>query len=508
MTSERKRKPKRTAWQRLRIYFRRFRIMVLLVLLVLVCAGAYVNQIGLPDFVKRPLLENLRSRGVDLEFTRLRLRGYRGIVAENVRVLGTNNTPGLPVFAARSADVQLNYEAFAHLKLEVLGVTLRDGSVTWELAATNEPSRPFAITNLTVGLRFLPGNEWSLDNFMADYAGMQLRASAHIANATALRDWPVFQSRGKGRSGATIAKLRQLQDTLDQIRFTDPPLVRVTINGDATNIDTFGGAVTLDSVSGSTPWGDLQNAGVRIYLKPADSNAVHNAEINLTAERATTKWVSLRKLDLNLMGTQHADDTNRMDCQMLLRAANIRSDYGAADSIQLHTTWVHPLTNIMPLTAEGRVELGNLNSHGVKAGSSVTAFKFKQPDAPMTSDPALGPWNKFLPFAVELTTAATNVTAEDFTFANVGVTANWQAPKLTLTNLQVQLGQGGFNANADLDITSRWLQFAGDANFDFHILESLLTAKSREWIANFTWQAAPFSLELVGSFMLFVWTNR
>src|ERR1043165_6573372 len=246
---ERKRKPKRTAWQRLRIYFRRFRIAVLMVLLLFVCAGAYVNQVGLPDFVKRPLLENLRSRGVDLEFTRLRLRGYRGIVAENVRVLGTNNSAGLPMFSARSADVQLNYEAFMHLKLEVLGVTLREGSVTWELAATNEPSRPFAITNLTVGLRFLPGNEWSLDNLMADYAGMQLRASAHIANATALRDWPVFHGRGKGRPGATIARLRQLQDTLDQIRFTDAPTVRVTLNGDAKDIDTFGGAITLDSVS-------------------------------------------------------------------------------------------------------------------------------------------------------------------------------------------------------------------------------------------------------------------
>ena len=51
----------RTLWQRCRIWFRRFRIAVWLLALVLVCAGLYVNQIGLPDFMKRRLLEPLRE---------------------------------------------------------------------------------------------------------------------------------------------------------------------------------------------------------------------------------------------------------------------------------------------------------------------------------------------------------------------------------------------------------------------------------------------------------------
>src|SRR5438552_1430421 len=68
-----------------RRFFRAARIGFLLLMLGIVVAGIYLNQIGLPDFVKRPLLEELRARGVELQFSRLRLRWYQGIVADDVR---------------------------------------------------------------------------------------------------------------------------------------------------------------------------------------------------------------------------------------------------------------------------------------------------------------------------------------------------------------------------------------------------------------------------------------
>lgn len=497
----------RTVWRRLRIYFRRFRITVLMTLLVLVCIGAYLNQVGLPDFIKRPLLENLRSRGVDLEFTRLRLRGYRGLVAENIRVLGANNSPALPKFSARSADVQLNYAALARLQLEVRGVTLRQGNLIWELAATNEPSRPFAITNLTVALRFLPGNEWSLDDLSADYMGVRLQASGRIANATAVRDWPVFQGRTKQPPGALMDRLRRLQDAVDQIQFTGAPVIRVMLNGDAERLESFGGRITLETVSAVTPWGDFKDAGLRVNLKPASPTASHSAEINLTADRASTPWAALRKLDLNLMGTRHADDASQLDCQIFLRAANVKGEPGTSDSVELHAAWLQSLTNAMPIAGEGRVVLGGASSRWAKAASAMAAVRFKAADAPMSPDPALGPWNRFLPFNLELACTFTNAATTNFNFKDLGVTAMWQAPQLTLTNLKVRLTEGGFDANAAVDIASRRLDFSGQAGFDFHLLDPVLTPKSRDWMASFTWQSPP-SLELAGSLTLPAWTNR
>src|ERR1041385_9195332 len=78
------------SWRLFRIYFRRFRIGLWLVLLIFFGSLLYLNQIGLPDFAKKPLIEKLRARGVDLQFSRLRLHFTRGVVADNVLIGGAN----------------------------------------------------------------------------------------------------------------------------------------------------------------------------------------------------------------------------------------------------------------------------------------------------------------------------------------------------------------------------------------------------------------------------------
>jgi hypothetical protein len=71
-----------------------------------------VNQVGLPDFVKNPLLEKLRARGLELRFSRLRLRWPEGIVAENVR-FGRAADPFTPELALHEVKVALDYKALA-----------------------------------------------------------------------------------------------------------------------------------------------------------------------------------------------------------------------------------------------------------------------------------------------------------------------------------------------------------------------------------------------------------
>ena len=75
----------RRFWGVCRVCFRRFRFCVWTLVLVGLLALLYLNQIGLPALIKRPLLEKLRAQGIDLQFSRLRLRWDRGIVAENVQ---------------------------------------------------------------------------------------------------------------------------------------------------------------------------------------------------------------------------------------------------------------------------------------------------------------------------------------------------------------------------------------------------------------------------------------
>src|SRR5215831_11944326 len=105
-------------WRGCRFCFRQFRICVWLVLLVLAAILVYVNQVGLPDFIKKPLLQSLHERGLDLQFSRLRLRWYRGIVADNVRFERAGE-PFSPQLTLREVQVRLNHEALRKFQIQI-----------------------------------------------------------------------------------------------------------------------------------------------------------------------------------------------------------------------------------------------------------------------------------------------------------------------------------------------------------------------------------------------------
>src|SRR5579859_4142563 len=97
-------------WRLCRLYFRSFRILVWLLILAALGALVYINQIGLPDLVKTPLLERLRSRGLDLQFSRLRLSWNQGIIAENVH-FGPADQQISPHLNVAEVQVRLNWNA-------------------------------------------------------------------------------------------------------------------------------------------------------------------------------------------------------------------------------------------------------------------------------------------------------------------------------------------------------------------------------------------------------------
>ena len=81
-------------------------------------AFAWFNLVGLPGFLKARLTATLHERGLDLEFSRMRLRLARGFIAENVRVGGTNNL-GATRFAAKEIQLRLDYGALLRGKFEI-----------------------------------------------------------------------------------------------------------------------------------------------------------------------------------------------------------------------------------------------------------------------------------------------------------------------------------------------------------------------------------------------------
>src|SRR5437868_3384200 len=123
-------------WRVCRLYFRRFRISVWMLVLVLLGGLVYVNQVGLPGLLKRPLLEKLRARGLDLQFSRLRLSWYDGIIAENVH-FGPADQEFSPRLNVAEVQVRLNWGALAHLQVLVDSLMLHQARVSWTFPDTN-----------------------------------------------------------------------------------------------------------------------------------------------------------------------------------------------------------------------------------------------------------------------------------------------------------------------------------------------------------------------------------
>jgi hypothetical protein len=218
-------------WRKCRVCFRWFRITILLVVLAAVCAFAWLNHVGLPDFLKTRLVASLHSRGFELEFSRMRLRVVRGFVAENVRIGAARNS-GSPTLSLAEVQLRLNFRALLHRQFQIDGLVLREGQLVWPISPTNN----LVLGQIQADLRFQTNDTWSLDNFRANFAGAQLNLSGEIAHAREIRDWEIFQGR---KSTNRPVQLQKIFDTLAKIHFDGSPELSLAVNGDARAIHSL-----------------------------------------------------------------------------------------------------------------------------------------------------------------------------------------------------------------------------------------------------------------------------
>jgi hypothetical protein len=195
-------------------------------LVALFGALLYLNRVGLPDFLKRQLLEKLRARGIELGFSRLRLSWRLGVVADDVR-FGQADRPFSPYARFAQVRLQINHHALLRRQLQVDALVLREGRLMLPVPQTNGPVQELTLDHIETYLRFLPDDQWSLDDFTAGFSGARLQLSGTLAHASAARDWKFLQPQGPPHeelSRQWQARLRDLADTLRQIHFEKPAL--------------------------------------------------------------------------------------------------------------------------------------------------------------------------------------------------------------------------------------------------------------------------------------------
>jgi hypothetical protein len=357
-------------WRKCRIALRCARFTVWALVLLLLASFAWFNLVGLPGFLKTRLVMALRDRGVQLEFSRLRVRAVHGLVCDDVRV-GAAGGAAEPVFTAREVQLRINYVALAHLRLQVDGLVMRDGRFNLSPAFDHS----LALTNLQGQLRILPEDTWSLDELTGGFAGTVFNLGGEVVHAPECRHWQIFATPTAPARGNVEASLDQFSETLKQIQFSGKPQLNASLNGDARDVHSFSLRVNGNVPGVQTPWFATSNLefAVRV-LVPTNVPATLKPEwdywtnlqpfhISGFARCADLAAGGLRAKSLDCAGTWAAPELALTNCAIKLdRGALNATGKLDVDSRELtfaanSTIDVHVLEPLLPASARRQLAI-------------------------------------------------------------------------------------------------------------------------------------------------------
>ena len=551
-------KPERkpwTFWRVCRVGFRCVRIVAWLLVLTVLVAFIWFNQVGVPDFVKRPVLAELRARGFNLEFQRLRWQWFRGLVAEGITVEKSGDGSG-PHISVGEAEVQLDLDALRDFKFLVTGVALRRGELTWAVAASNLPPHTLTVTNLATALHFRPGDVWELPQLTATVQGIQMKVSAVVTNASALTKRPAKPAdptapKSPPKPGADVI-LHQVLTELARVQFASPPEIELTLRADAKL--EHGGQADLKVKAGEvrTPWGSGRNASFTAKIsQPPGTNGTASADFRLEADRlrtATNLNVSAERLLLTARLNRQSARTNDWDAAWEVTLRDGKSPWAEAATLRLTgQTAPRPLApdelrasltlHTTKLKSEwARLTEGRLSGHATFAPARkqlLAADAEAQLTAPTTqwgeakqlklsakvarlalSERTNAPvhwgfWTNLAPWQIETSIALDGVKSElkALELAQLRFTTHWRAPSLSITNLHAALYGGVLDTHAALDVETRRVAATGAFDFDVYRIQHLLHTNTQRELSRFEFAVPPKAKASV-ALVLPAWTNR
>ncbi len=541
--------PRKRFWHWARLLFRLFRIAVLLLVLAGLGVFLYFSQIGVPDFIKAPLQAELRARGVDLRFDRLRWRWYRGLVAETVEVGSSRGNGDLHLQLGEVA-LKLNYPALWRGEFRVDALTILNGRAIWPLAPPGEPAAELDLENISLHLNFLPGDCWEFSEFQAHLLGTTLRLSGVVTNASAVRERrPATKPPASGATAASSqvwrAQLRRSVALWQELAFQSPPDFRVRFGGDARDPASFRAEVRGTAAGAQTPWGTLRNLQVLADLnrEPATNGLFHTtlqvladdaqtpwakvrqgvlvarlalnatnaspaqADWSLTAHEAETRWASVLSARLTAQTLALPEGTNQWRTAFSLVANEVKSAWFSSRSNHVAGNAVHMGTAPLPAQLHLTATLGQAHSGEFEAGHlEATVEAVRLAPAPATT-PAWGFWTNLAPWRLKWQARADSLSWPRWHLQEAALRGDWTAPQLTLTEASARLGSSTARVTqGTLEVSSREARVHLDTELDPASLVAALGARGTNWAARLRLGEAP-RLRLDASAHCPAWTK-
>jgi hypothetical protein len=534
-------KRKRSFWRTARRVFRWCRITVWLAVLGLLVLAIWLNRVGLPDFIKDPLVSELRLRGVDLRFTRMRLVWYRGIVAENIQFGRPGETNG-PRASATEAEVHLRMRPLLRRQIDVEGVALRGGRVLIPIWGTNDTPQELVIQKLNGELKFLPGDQWNLSQFQAETFGVKLRLDGTVTNASAIRSWKI--PRMKPKEKTPEAFWHDLISQFEQTQFKPPTEIVGRISGDARRLETFRVNVMISSPDIDSPWGKGKNLNLSAQIEPQPKSLIQMA-VKLHAEDADTRWGRAESVELETRITPSMTQWTPTNAHIELMVKRPRTPWGSASALemkadfrpnpsdpasalathsirgqQVQTKWarlaqvelsaesVLSASNGWPSTAKAKLKFagGEIDAGRAASGDIEASFTLPSWEAMEILDTNLTWWARLEKVSGDVAAQLTGVHTPKVDVTKVSLNTTWQPPLLTVRDLAAVLYEGTVQGAATLNTVTRNLSAEVKSDFVPHKVSPLLTTNSQRWLGQFTFDTPP-KVSATARVTLPAWTN-
>jgi hypothetical protein len=490
---------------RLRVTFRWLRITVWFFLFLVVVALAYLQLIGLPDYLRRPLLARLRERGVEAQYSNIRLGFGPEVVIDNGAFSWTDQ-PLSPRVSGETAIVHFDPSQLKHRRIKADSLRLTQGSLEIPLSATNGDT--LVVNNVSLDIALLTNDAIHGQISHANFHGMLIDIEGSVTNFMALRDWKTRTNAASagpgGHPGATNrpsqigSTLREFADTLAKIHFVSQPHLTVTLGADGRDPDSLWTQLALDADDTHTPWGDV--TGVRLTadcVHPMNADPGPFLKIHLGATNITTPRAAGRNVDLHAEISRAANSNLTANVTLALTDAKgqffnstqtnvltaARLDWNGA--ITLHPS---PWT-LVSLT--GKFVADRPATPWGTAQTATISGSLAATDGSPTANAIWGFWTNFNHWNLDWKADLTQVATPKMNLAHVQNSGRWQPPKLELTNLEAALYGSDVSGDVHLDVATRALDANIKSDLDPREVSHLLTGSAQKWMTQFTWDKAP-----------------
>ncbi|MGP8200105.1 MAG: hypothetical protein ACLQU4_11460 [Limisphaerales bacterium] len=499
------------ALRRIRIFFRWCRMSLWLVLFFMVAAIAYLHLIGLPDFVKRPLLRRLLEAGVVAEFSEMQLGWGLGpsVVIENA-AFSRSDQPLSPRLSARRAEVELDWDALLHSRIALRSLQITSAQLQLPISETNGDA--LLLTNVALEMRF-PSNEVvRVDDCRGVFQGIHFDLVGDVTHADDMRHWK-FPLGGGSTNGAYQARLRAVKQTVEEISFTGTPLLQIEAGADGRDMNSFHAEMSFTASAVHTPWGNAigpaLNAACARLVDSGDQPLLQitGSAANLSSPLARSGRFSFvtafsRSADSNLHTTirfETADPSAVLD--------SVGSNWLTAGSLSWNGAADLASSNLAPLMATGKLRMVEARSPwGGTRELSLECRAARTRDLP-GPDAAWGPWNRIAPWTLDWRVELAGMTGSKLRFDHLAFYGHWLAPELVIEGFRGDLYGGHVSAGAVLDIGSRELHSSGTTDFSPLSISQLFNPPARKWLAQFDFVTPP-KVNARLRVVLPPWTNR